>query len=271
MRKSKSLLCKVVSLVLVLMLMMATVMVAPFSASAASTYYLRGTFNNWEERSEYALTDNGNGTFSITVTLQAGTHKYKVARDGWNWSVPSQDATLTLAEGGLVKFTMNPTAYTVKAETVSAPTQAIYLRGSFDGEMWPATEENKLESLGNNNFYTVKTLPAGTHEYKFAVSDWSWATPAGDNAKLTLSKESQVLFEVNALTGAYNATVLTGDTKNLYTFEKAQNGISIQSAWSDHADQVLCEKDGKLSYISLNDANFSSANTTWNFIPGAEL
>ncbi|MDO4747650.1 MAG: dockerin type I domain-containing protein [Eubacteriales bacterium] len=267
MRKSKSLLCKVVSLVLVLMLMMATVMVAPFSASAASTYYLRGTFNNWEERSEYALTDNGNGTFSITVTLQAGTHKYKVARDGWNWSVPSQDATLTLAEGGLVKFTMNPTAYTVKAETVTAPTQAIYLRGSFDGEMWPAKEENKLESKGNNCYSLVKTLPAGTHEYKFAISDWTWATPAGDNAKITLSKESQILFEVNALTGAYNATVISGDTKNFYTFDKIQQNVSIQSAWSDHVDQVLCEKDGKLAYISINSANFATANTTWNFIP----
>ena len=267
MRKSKSLLCKVVSLVLVLMLMMATVMVAPLSASAASTYYLRGTFNNWEERSEYALSDNGNGTFSITVTLAAGTHKYKVARDGWNWSVPSQDATLTLTEGGLVKFTMDPNAYTVKAETVTAPTQAIYLRGSFDGEMWPAKEENKLENKGNNNFALVKTLPAGTHEYKFAISDWTWATPAGDNAKITLSKESSILFEVSALTGAYNATVLSGDTKNLYTFDKIQQNVSIQSAWSDHADQVLCEKDGKLAYISINAADYASANTTWNFIP----
>ncbi len=267
MKQSKTLLSKIVSVVLVLTLLLVSVMIMPLSASAATTYYLRGTFNNWEENSSYILSDNGNGTYSITISLDKGTHKYKVARDGWNWSVPSQDATLTLTESAMVKFTMNPTAYTVTAEKVTAPTADIYLRGSFDGEQWPANAENKLTSMGNNNFYLVKTLPAGTHEYKLAVEDWSWSVPGGDNAKITLSKESQVLFEVNALTGAYNATVLTGDTKNLYTFEDAQYGVSIQSAWSDHADQVLCEKDGKLSYISINDANFSSANTTWNFIP----
>lgn len=267
MKQSKTLLSKIVSVVLVLTLLAVSVMIMPLSASAATEYYLRGTFNNWEENSSYILSDNGNGTYSITISLDKGTHKYKVAKDGWNWSVPSQDATLTLTESSLVKFTMNPTAYTVTAEKVTAPTADIYLRGSFDGEMWPAKEENKLTSMGNNNFYLVKTLPAGTHEYKLAVSDWSWSVPGGDNAKITLSKESQVLFEVNALTGSFNATVLSGDAKNLYTFDEAQNGISIQSAWSDHSDQVLCEKDGKLAYISINDASFSSANTTWNFIP----
>ena len=264
MRTSKSLFAKMISVSLVLIILLTSVLLMPMSACAATTYYLRGTFNNWEERSEYALTDNGNGTFSITVTLEAGTHKYKVARDDWNWSVPSQDATLTLKEGGFVKFTVNPNAYTVNAETVTAP---LYLRGSFDGEMWPAKAENKLQNMGNNNFALVKTLPAGTHEYKFAVADWTWATPSGDNAKLKLSEESQVLFEVSALTGAFNATVLTGDTKNIYTFDKAQNDVTITSAWGDHADQVLCEKDSKLSYISINDSGFSLANTTWNFIP----
>ena len=267
MKTSKTLLSKVVSVVLVLTMVLATVLVMPISASAATTYYLRGTFNSWGAESQYQLKDNGNGTFSITVSLPAGTHKYKMAVEDWSWSVPNQDATLTLAEDAMVEFTMNPTAYTQSAKIVTAPTENIYLRGSFDGEMWPAKAENKLENKGNNNFALVKTLPAGTHEYKFAVSDWTWATPSGDNAKITLSKESQILFEVSALTGAYNATVLSGDTKNLYTFEKVQNNVSIQSAWSDHADQVLCEKDNKLSYVSINSAAFATANTTWNFIP----
>ncbi len=263
MKTSKNLLSKVISVVLVLTLMLATMMIMPISASAATTYYLRGTFNNWEENSSYILTDNGNGTYSITISLEAGVHKYKVARDGWNWSVPSQDATLNLTESGLVQFTMNPTAYTVSAQVVKAPTSDVFLRGTFND--WAA--DTKMTAMGNNCFYTVATLPAGTHDYKLAVEDWTWTVPSGDNAKLTLSEESQVLFEVSTMTGAFNATVLTGDTKNLYTFKEAQNGISIQSAWGDHADQVLCEKEGKLSYISINDANFASANTTWNFIP----
>ncbi|MBQ2972203.1 MAG: hypothetical protein IJE16_06610 [Ruminococcus sp.] len=270
MKTTKTLLSKVVSVVLVLTLLLVSVMIMPLSAAAAPAppYYLKGNFNNWSADSAYLLTDSGNGTYSITKSLTAGTYEYKFSGEDWAWSVPSgNNAVLKLSSDGLVRFIFNPNNSTYNTEVVSAPTADIYLRGSFDGEMWPAKNENKLTSMGNNNFYLVKTLPAGTHEYKLAVEDWSWAVPGGDNAKITLSKESQVLFEVNALTGAFNATVLTGDTRNLYKFDKAQNGISIQSAWGDHADQILCEKDGKLSYISINDAGFSSANTTWNFIP----
>lgn len=267
MKTSKTLLSKVVSVVLVLTLLFVSMAIAPLSASGATTYYLRGTFNNWEAQDAYKLTDNGNGTYSITVSLAAGTHKYKMAVQDWSWSVPNQDATLTLNEAAMVQFVMNPTAYTQSATVVTAPSADVYLRGSFDGSQWPALAENKMQSLGNNNFYLVKTLPAGTHEYKLAVADWSWSTPAGDNAKITLSKESQILFEVSTLTGAFNATVLSGDTKNLYAFDETQSGVTITSAWGDHADQVLCEKDGKLSYISLNDADYALAYTTWNFIP----
>ena len=269
MKTSKHLLSKIVSAVLVLTLVLTTILIVPISASAASTYYLRGTFNNWEENSEYILSDNGNGTYSITISLDAGTYEYKVARDGWNWSVPNQNAKLTLTEKSFVKFTVDPTANTVTAGEATAPKSDIYLRGSFDGEMWPAKSENKLENKGNNNFALIKTLPAGTYEYKYAISDWTWSTPAA-NARITLNKESQVLFEVNSLTNMNNATVLTGDTKNIYSFSQAQQNITIQSAWGDHADQVLCEKNGKLSYISINNSGFAAANTTWNFIPTSD-
>ena len=268
MKQSKSLLYKVVSVVLVLILAVSTMVIMPLSASAATTYYLRGSFNNWGAESDYVLTDNGNGTFSIIKSLTAGTYEYKMAVADWSWSVPSGDnAKLSLTQDGLVEFSMNPSTGTYSATPVAAPTGDVYLRGSFDGEMWPALDENKLASMGNNNYYMTKTLPAGTYEYKLAVEDWSWSVPGGDNAKITLAEESQVLFEVNTLSGGFNATVLTGDAKNLYTFDEAQNGISISSAWSDHTDQVLCEKDGKLAYVSLNDSKFADADTKWNFIP----
>ncbi len=264
MKQSKTLLAKVVSVVLVLTLLLATVMIMPLSASAATTYYLRGTFNNWDAKEDYVLTDNGDGTYSITISLAAGTHKYKMAVQDWSWSVPSQDATITLTEQSMVKFTMNPTAYTQSATIVTAPKADVFVRGTFND--WEA-QTPAMTSMGNNCFYQTVTLPAGTHEYKLAVEDWTWAVPGGDNAKLTLSEESQVLFEVSTLTGAYNATVLTGDTKNLYTFDEEQKNVTINSAWSEHADQVLCEKDGKLAYIKLSDASYASAATQWNFIP----
>lgn len=263
MTKSKTLLAKIVSVVLVLALLMGSVLALTFTASAATTYYLRGTFNNWDAKDEYKLADNGDGTYSITISLDAGSYKYKMAVQDWSWSVPNQDASLTLTETSMVKFTMNPTAFTQSATIVTAPTADVFVRGTFNE--WEAS--TAMASLGNNCFYQTVTLPAGTHEYKLAVEDWSWAVPSGDNSKITLSEESQVLFEVSTLTGAYNATVLTGDTKNLYSFNETQENVTISSAWGDHADQVLCEKDGKLAYVSLNDAAYANAATTWNFIP----
>ena len=269
MKQSKSLLAKVVSVVLVLTLLLVSVMIMPLSASAATTYYLRGSFNSWEAKSEYILTDNGNGTYSITVSLEAGTYEYKMAVQDWSWSVPSgANAKLTLTEASMVEFTMNPTANTQSAKVVTAPSSDIYLRGTFNE--WTATSEELMTAMGNNNYYKVVTLPAGAHEYKVAVADWTWCVPSGDNAKLTLTQESTVLFEASSTTGAFTATVLTGDNKNIYSFTETQENITIQSAWSDHADQVLCEKDGKLAYISTSDANFASAYTTWNFIPTAD-
>lgn len=262
MKTTKPLLYKAVSLVLVLTMLLASLLIAPLSVSAATTYYLRGTFNNWEAQSNYILNDNGDGSYSITVSLDAGTHKYKMATSDWTWTVPGQDATLTLTEASMVQFTMNPSSYTQSAKVITAPTSGIYLRGTFNS--WGATV--KMTALGNNCYYSVLTLPAGTHEYKYAVADWTWSVP-NQNATITLTQESQVLFEVSALTGAHNATVLTGDNKNIYNFTKTQENISIRSAWGDHSDQVLCEKNSKLSYISTNDADFSSAATTWNFIP----
>lgn len=270
MKQSKSLLYKVVSVVLVLILAVSTMVIMPLSASAAAAppFYVKGDFNGWSPDAAYQLSDNGDGTYVLTKSFTAGNYQYKISGQDWSWSVPGGDnAILNVATDGLIKFTFNPSTNAYSAAPVAAPTGDVYLRGSFDGEMWPATDENKLTSMGNNNYFITKTLPAGTHEYKIAVEDWSWAVPGGDNAKITLSKESQVLFEVNTLSGGYNATVLTGDAKNLYTFDEAQNGISISSAWSDHADQVLCEKDGKLAYISLNDSKFADADTKWNFIP----
>ncbi len=264
MQNTKPLLAKVVSVVLVLTLLVVSMAIMPLSATAATTYYLRGSFNGWAADSNYIMTDNGNGSYSITISLDAGSYTYKMAVEDWSWSVPSQDASLNLSEPALVQFTMNPTAYTQSATIVKAPSGDVFVRGTFND--WAASEP-KMTALGNNCFYQTVTLPAGTHEYKMAVEDWSWAVPAGDNAKITLKEESQVLFEVSTMTGAFHATVLRGDSKNLYQFDDVQQNITISSAWGDHADQVLCDEDGKLAYISTSDADYPYAATLWNFIP----
>ncbi len=261
--KAKTFLTKVVSVVMILALLCVSLLSLGFSASAATTYYLRGSMNGWGTSSEYMLTNNGDGTHSITVSLEAGTYTYKIANEDWSMQMPKADATLTLASKSLVKFTIDDNATTYSATPVNAPTADVYVRGTFSD--WEV--DTPMTALGNNCFYQTVTLPAGTHEYKIATEDWGWSVPDGSaNAKLTLDKESQVLFEVSTMNGSFSATPLTGDT-NFYPNTKTHEDVTIYSAWGDHADQVLCEKDGKLAYVSTKDANYSSAATKWDFVP----
>ena len=264
MKQTKNLLSKIVSVVLVLTLLLATAIIAPLSVSAAGAppYYLKGEFTGWSPNNDYLFTDNGDGTYVLIKSFAAGTYPYKISGQDWSWSVPPGDnAILNVAKDGLIKFTFNPSNNTYSVTPVTAPTGNIYVRGSFDGEMWPATAENKMTSMGNNNFYLVKTLPAGTHEYKIAVEDWSWNVPATEqNATVSLVTEGEVLFEANTLTGSYSATPIKCGT-GAYTFEDTQTGITIKSAWPDHSSQILCEKNGKLAYTT------GTGDTKWSFIP----
>ena len=111
-------------MLLIMISPLSVITLSDFSVSAATattTYYLRGTFNGWEATDEYALNDNGDGTFSIMVSLPAGTHKYKIGNKDWSWSVPKQDASIILDEAFMVEFIINPTDYTQSARIVVEP------------------------------------------------------------------------------------------------------------------------------------------------------
>ncbi|MGF7045912.1 chitodextrinase [Paenibacillus sp. DS2015] len=58
----------------------------PANTPAADSLYISGTFNNWlPADSNYKLTKNNDGTYSISLTLEAGTKiDYKITRGAWS-------------------------------------------------------------------------------------------------------------------------------------------------------------------------------------------
>ena len=61
-----------------------TVTDIPASTPQSDNIYLAGNFNGWDpENSAYILTQNDNGTYSITFTPQAGELLFKFTRGGW--------------------------------------------------------------------------------------------------------------------------------------------------------------------------------------------
>ena len=71
----------------------------------AATVYLRGTFNGWEARPEYAMTYE-NGRYLITVPLNKGSYDYKAATNDWStFQAPVQgNESLSLDSAGDVTF-----------------------------------------------------------------------------------------------------------------------------------------------------------------------
>ena len=61
--------------------------------------YLNGGFNGWCGSCYPMTDDDGNGIWTATLSLLAGTHEYKYTLDGWNYQeefVPGQSCTSTL-------------------------------------------------------------------------------------------------------------------------------------------------------------------------------
>ena len=56
----------------------------PASTPDNATIYVAGTFNNWAAgNDDYTLTENGDGTYQITVNPAPGEVKFKFTRGSW--------------------------------------------------------------------------------------------------------------------------------------------------------------------------------------------
>jgi hypothetical protein len=117
-----------------------------------TVYYLRGTMNGWGAND--ALTNNVDGTYSITVALAAGSYEYKIADAGWGTSFPAGDnATLTVYSDCDVTFVLNAdgsitvTGDGLNGEPLPEPVYEYYVAGSEElcGVAWdPAAGSNKM-------------------------------------------------------------------------------------------------------------------------------
>lgn len=149
-------------------------------------YYLRGTMNGWGTTD--ALTNNGDGTYSITVDLAAGTYQYRIADTGWGEGWPAGNADLTVYSDCAVTFVLNTADGSIEVtgdgltgEPLPEPEYNYYVAGSEElcGVAWdPAAEENMMTLNEETGLYEIvlSVWYAGTYEYK--VTTGSWETPS---------------------------------------------------------------------------------------------
>ena len=164
-------------------------------------YYLRGSMNNWDTSTEFVK--QADGTYAVTVSLEAGTYECKAAVADWSWTVPGGDnAVLTLTEAADVTFVLDVAAGTLTNNApVEEPEYDYYIAGSEElcGVAWdPAA--NPLAEI-EPGIWSCNCLVYTPGTYEFKITTGSWDTPSygvdGGNYSITVKNASVVVITFN--------------------------------------------------------------------------
>ena len=181
--------------------------VVPYGDTIA---YLRGDMNGWSTNDAFMY--QGNGIYSVTVSLEAGTtYGFKFASEDWSTvnfgaadgddGVVAEGVEKVLARTNTnLAFTPSVTAtylFTVDATDSEAPIikveneepyvgTPVYLRGAMNG--WGTDEEFAYQ--GGRVYTFARDMEPGTYEFKVASADWdtvNFGALSADDADRNLS------------------------------------------------------------------------------------
>lgn len=127
MKKSNRIFTKAIGVLLVAALLFVSMLALPLSVSAATDYYVRGTFTNWDAREDFKMTRVSGDDYTLTVTIPAGDHKFKIATQDWSFNFPNSDEPLQLASDTTLRFDANMNYRTFKVTEVELTPNYITL------------------------------------------------------------------------------------------------------------------------------------------------
>ena len=163
------------------------------------TVNLNGSFNGWCGTCAQMTDADGNGIYSITLTLAPGTYQYKFTTDGWNDQeslVPGSECTSTLsgftnrsvtvADAPIDLTNVCWESCATCADPNSVPVAVTFavdmagfgpvvgfvnVSGSFNG--WCGDCWQMADGDGDGVYTLSTTLLPGTYEYKFTQNSWA--------------------------------------------------------------------------------------------------
>ena len=179
-------------------------------------YYLTGEMNGWTvNSSEMGLTANGDGTYSITIDMVAGTYAYKFTDGTWDVCFPAgtDNGSLVVDTDCAVTFTLDPVAGTFTATgdgiavTPDDPiTGDVYnVKGDVAGLDWDLTTGTGLMTKNEDGSYSlvIADVAAATKYFIKVVKNNSWdfaigGTGAGGNYEFAVTDVCDVTITVAA-------------------------------------------------------------------------
>ncbi len=159
-------------------------------------YYLRGDMNNWadadtvEDAGEYAFTDNGDGTYSLTTTLRKDA-KFKVAVVNMDWNI-TLDAR-SVAAGRI-------------ADAVTDEVQLIYASSDYNIQAGVAGDYVFTITVEDNKATLDYTFTANDDIEEPTLHYYIKGKTVTNNWQTNLSSDYE-LMETEAGSGVYTLTI----------------------------------------------------------------
>jgi len=164
-------------------------------SGGAATARIVGSMNGWNTTDpDYVMSQNANGIYELTKSLDAGDHEYKVL-EGDDWSAPNYPGTnqhviLTATEN--VTWKAN-----IDAELVTHlnPVVAGDFLSAIGGNDWDPSElmGEMTDSDGDDIFTLELTIPAGNYEAKVTLNH-NWDQSTGGNIPFTTDGVNPTTF-----------------------------------------------------------------------------
>ena len=161
------------------------------------TLYLQGSFNDWG--SDTMMVDNGNGTYTATVTLNPGSYTYQVANAEGTLKWPASAATLEVPYKADVTFVLDVYGNVISASQQAVAGDVVTITGAFNG--WDA--DSQMEVVEGTKVSAALTLTPGVYEFQ-VIENGTWMGNAG---KVTDSTAEALLMTDGSGNCTLNATL----------------------------------------------------------------
>lgn len=164
--------------------------------------FIAGTFNGWTDG---ALTDNSDGTWSVTLPLQQQLHKYKFKNgpNGWESlsdrevNITSNDTAVTYCfnttsascplwpDSSMVTFTVDVSAMTGSIDP-SQDSGGVYIMGGFTDPQWQSGAI-KMDQVGSTDQYATTIKLGGNTDifFKYVINKPGTSIAVEESADFT--------------------------------------------------------------------------------------